>query len=143
MTCDCRQQQGRPAKPARLTRSTANLACVRRRFGPLNTYTGFEPSDIPKVIDFVLPLGNGAFLPSSSRPPPPDSASDPEPGLGAEAAQPKWRVQRYGVVPNFFEDVGGRRGGPDSGSRQEGACDAMILSDHRLVVAAFQEVEGR
>ena len=42
-------------------------------------------------------------------------------------------MTRYGVVQNFFEDVGGRRG-----TSEEEKDDAMILSDHRLVVVGFE-----
>lgn len=94
---------------------------LRRRFGPLNTYTGFSPSDTPKVIDFILPFANSAFL-------------SPHASSGASPSPSTWHVSRYGVVGNFFEDVGGRRV-----EGKEGERDAMILSDHRLVVAVFRE----
>ncbi|BGP31037.1 hypothetical protein JCM10296v2_002801 [Rhodotorula toruloides] len=106
-----------------VTRSSKLAApgAVSGRFGPLNTYTGFSPSDTPKVIDFILPLANSAFLsPHAS------SAASPSPST--------WHVSRYGVVGNFFEDVGGRRA-----EGQEGERDAMILSDHRLAVAVFRK----
>lgn len=70
------------------------------------------------MIDFILPFANSAFA-SPSRAWPSRSA---------------WRVSRYGVVGNFFEDVDGRRA-----AGKEGERDAMILSDHRLVVAVFRE----
>lgn len=100
----------------------------------MNTYTGFEPSDTPKVIDFVLPFDNPAFSPA------PSSASLSLPSFDATIRVPakkrKWRVTRYGVVPNFFEDIGGRRAGHRED--EEAARDAVIVSDHRLVVAGFE-----
>lgn len=98
----------------------------RSRFGPLNTYTGFLPSDSAKVIDFIMPYSNTAFLSSSSPPPSVliDDASEDEPS-------PRWKVYRYGVLPNFFEDVGGKRGNE---------ADAVLISDHRLVIVAMEEV---
>ncbi|GAA5918527.1 hypothetical protein JCM1841_003283 [Sporobolomyces salmonicolor] len=121
-------------------------------FGPINTFTGFVPSDIPKVIDFILLYANSAFAPPS--PPPSTSSSetaildadDPDEVLStlnavadaeekqqqALVKQPRWKVARYGVVPNFFEDVGGRR--------PPGSSDALLVSDHRLVVVALEEV---
>lgn len=84
----------------------------------MNTYTGFEPSDVPKVIDFILPYANSAFSPIFR--------------LDATASA-SWSVTRYGVAQNFFEDVGGRRG-----TSEEEKDDAMILSDHRLVVVGFE-----
>lgn len=107
---------------------------LHSRFGPYNTYTGFEPSDVAKVIDFVLPLGNGAFVPASPSVTSSVPASSQTPAPSAPEQQTRWRVTRYGVVQNFFEDVGGRRG-----KDQDDDKDAMILSDHRLVVAAFEE----
>ncbi|CEQ40478.1 SPOSA6832_02089 [Sporobolomyces salmonicolor] len=123
-----------------------------RPFGPINTFTGFVPSDIPKVIDFILLYANSAFAPPS--PPPSTSSSetaildadDPDEVLStlnavadaeekqqqALVKQPRWKVARYGVVPNFFEDVGGRR--------PPGSSDALLVSDHRLVVVALEEV---
>ncbi|KAL7338297.1 Endonuclease/exonuclease/phosphatase [Rhodotorula toruloides] len=99
----------------------AAAGAVSGRFGPLNTYTGFSPSDTPKVIDFILPFANSAFL-------------SPHASSGASPSPSTWHVSRYGVVGNFFEDVGGRRV-----EGKEGERDAMILSDHRLVVAVFRE----
>lgn len=96
------------------------------RYGPSNTYTGFEPSDVPKVIDFILPYANSAFSPA-----PPASRLDITTSRSASGSG-KWAVTRYGVVQNFFEDVGGRRG---TGDEKD---DAMILSDHRLVVVGFE-----
>ncbi|GAA5864348.1 hypothetical protein JCM1840_006753 [Sporobolomyces johnsonii] len=122
-------------------------------FGPLNTFTGFVPSDVPKVIDFILLYANRAFAPPSSPPSTSSSdetaildADDPDEvlsTLNAEAdaeekqqqalvQQPRWKVARYGVVPNFFEDIGGRR--------PPGSSDALLVSDHRLVVVALEEV---
>ncbi|BGP00768.1 T-complex protein 1 subunit eta [Rhodotorula toruloides] len=99
----------------------ATPGAVSGRFGPLNTYTGFSPSDTPKVIDFILPFANSAFLSPHTSSAPSSSGST-------------WHVSRYGVVGNFFEDVGGRRA-----EGKEGERDAMVLSDHRLVVAVFRE----
>lgn len=93
----------------------------RSRYGPLNTYTGFEPSDVPKVIDFILPYANSAFSPLATT------------TTTSSSRRWKWSVTRYGVVQNFFEDVGGRRG-----TSEEEKDDAMILSDHRLVVVGFE-----
>ncbi|GAA5877037.1 hypothetical protein JCM3774_006883 [Rhodotorula dairenensis] len=108
---------------------------MSRRFGPLNTYTGFEPSDTPKVIDFVLPFANSAFSPALLSPPAFAPTSSATASLVLERTR-QWRVTRYGVVQNFFEDVGGRRAG--HGDDEDTARDAMILSDHRLVVVGFE-----
>jgi hypothetical protein len=73
-----------------------------------------------------MPYSNAAFLSPSSLPPVADSvAADTKPSTI------RWKVSRYGVLPNFFEDIGGKRGDE---------ADAMLISDHRLVVAAFEEV---
>lgn len=140
-------------------------------YGPLNTFTGFIPSDEPKVIDFILVKDNSAFVPPNhdySTPPAKDAidttfldaddpdevlASIPDPSVVAEssrekegiasatsteslfspstARQTRWKVSRYGVVPNFYEDIGGKRGSEE---------DGLIVSDHRLVVVALEEV---
>ncbi|GAA6062443.1 hypothetical protein JCM10212_003317 [Sporobolomyces blumeae] len=129
-------------------------------FGPLNTFTGFTPSDVPKIIDFVLVLDNAAFAPPAAPPAsnpvePVDSsfldADDADEVLASiskpneqvplnqdeasnarSSRQTRWKVSRYGVVPNFYEDIGGRR--------PSGSDDALIVSDHRLVVVTMEEV---
>lgn len=79
------------------------------------------------MIDFILPYANSAFSQAPSR-------LDTTTTSSASAAESrKWSVTRYGVVQNFFEDVGGRRG-----ASEEEKSDAMILSDHRLVVVGFE-----
>lgn len=82
------------------------------------------------MIDFILPYANSAFSPA-----PAASRLDATPAAAAAAASStrKWSVTRYGVIQNFFEDVGGRRG-----TSEEEKDDAMILSDHRLVVVGFE-----
>ncbi|GAA5908070.1 hypothetical protein JCM6882_000218 [Rhodosporidiobolus microsporus] len=105
------------------------------RFGPLNTFTGFTPSDVPKVIDFIMLYSNSAFLPPNSPPPsslPPAGAAGEKEKEQARGAT-RWKVSRYGVVPNFFEDIGGKRGAEE---------DGMLISDHRLVVVGVEEVVG-
>ncbi|GAA6050038.1 hypothetical protein JCM3770_001927 [Rhodotorula araucariae] len=97
------------------------------RFGPLNTFTGFSAADIPKVIDFILPFANNAFVPLSGA----SSGLVGAPGGNSTA----WKVARYGVLPNFYSDLGGR---VPAGT--EGARDSLVRSDHRLVVARFDEV---
>ncbi|GAA5908054.1 hypothetical protein JCM6882_000213 [Rhodosporidiobolus microsporus] len=106
------------------------------RFGPLNTFTGFTPSDVPKVIDFIMLYSNTAFLPPNS--PPPSSLAPAAVAAEKEEKSPqrggaRWKVSRYGVVPNFFEDIGGKRGAEE---------DGMLISDHRLVVVGVEEVVG-
>ncbi|GAA5993900.1 hypothetical protein JCM11641_004736, partial [Rhodosporidiobolus odoratus] len=113
------------------------------RFGPLHTFTGFLPSDVPKIIDFIFPFSNDAFVPPSESPPAPvreplsnDTSVDSttkEDSSKALHAQTRWKVSRYGVIPNFFEDLDGGR----VGEQKE---DSMLVSDHRLVIAAFEEV---
>lgn len=141
-------------------------------YGPHNTFTGFVPSDEPKIIDFILLFDNVAFsspnLPGSAAASPvtidtsyldaddPDEvlASIPEPPLpearpldsvkessssdsiesllsSTPTRQNRWKVSRYGVVPNFYEDIGGKRGSED---------DGLIVSDHRLVVVGLEEI---
>lgn len=110
-------------------------------YGPHNTFTGFTPSDTPKIIDFILLFDNAAFVSPHLTPSPSSDASfldadDPDElsaSLSADSkdgAQTRWKVGRYGVVPNFYEDVGGRREGRD----------AVIVSDHRLVVVALEQI---
>jgi len=121
-------------------------------YGPHNTFTGFAPSDTPKIIDFILLFDTAAFISPHLTPPPSSDASfldadDPDElsaSLSADSsleslipskenkdgAQTRWKVSRYGVVPNFYEDVGGRREGRD----------AVIVSDHRLVVVALEQI---
>ncbi|GAA5893131.1 endonuclease/exonuclease/phosphatase family protein [Sporobolomyces salmoneus] len=147
---------------------------LSRSYGPLNTFTGFVPSDEPKIIDFVLLYDNKAFssphavsssgseapavdtsyldaddpdevlasIPDPSPPPPlpqnPSSENENSSiesllssGTGTGTKQTSWKVSRYGVIPNFYEDVGGKGGGED---------DGLIVSDHRLVVVALEEI---
>ncbi|GAA5861816.1 hypothetical protein JCM8547_008563 [Rhodosporidiobolus lusitaniae] len=117
----------------------AGPGAMSGRFGPLNTFTGFLPSDVPKIIDFIMPFSNAAFVDPSktpSSPPPPASEQPADKSLTTASSKPAgscWKVARYGVVPNFSEDIDGKRG--DAG-------DAMVISDHRLVVAMFEEVIG-
>ncbi|GAA5963284.1 hypothetical protein JCM3765_005787 [Sporobolomyces pararoseus] len=151
--------------------SLAGPGALSRPYGPLNTFTGFVPSDEPKVIDFILVRDNFAFAPPNHDFPTlpveeavdttfldaddPDEvlASIPEPSAVAESSrekegiasststesllsssttrQTRWKVSRYGVVPNFYEDVGGKRGSEE---------DGLIVSDHRLVVVGLEEV---
>ncbi|GAA5839442.1 hypothetical protein JCM11251_002727 [Rhodosporidiobolus azoricus] len=124
------------------------VGAMSRRFGPLNTFTGFSPSDDPKVIDFILPYSNEAFLPPNASS---DLSSTPKSNATISAGegegqdvvekmrkrdgQTRWKVHRYGVVPNFFEDIGGKRG-----EEGEGEADGMLVSDHRLVVVGMEEV---
>ncbi|GAA5937403.1 endonuclease/exonuclease/phosphatase family protein [Sporobolomyces koalae] len=159
------------------TRTTklAGPGALSHAYGPLNTFTGFVPSDTAQVIDFILVYDNSAFvaphigspwaemvaeetpeekarildadnadevmaaIPASdhnSPPASPDSAAtqplfDPGTQGAMRERQVKWKVARYGVVPNFSEDVGGKRGGAE---------DGLIVSDHRLIVVALEEV---
>ncbi|GAA5993894.1 hypothetical protein JCM11641_004733, partial [Rhodosporidiobolus odoratus] len=74
------------------------------RFGPLNTFTGFLPSDVPKIIDFIFPFSNDAFVPPSESPPAPVrethsndiSIGSTSNGNSSEAlrAQTRWKVSR-------------------------------------------------
>lgn len=138
-------------------------------------------SDEPKIIDFILVLGNEAFSAPDRRhghataaavaaagdvsyldADDPDEvlASIPRAGAAREGpgalggdhvsesggprddegrdrrrreGQIAWKVSRYGVVPNFYGDVGGRQ---SRASRDDG----LIVSDHRLVVVDFEQV---
>lgn len=73
-------------------------------FGDLHTFTGFGRDDQKQVIDVVL------FL---------DPTSVNSEVVEEEGEESSWKVKRYGVIPNRFEDgIGG-----------------MLISDHRLVVA--------
>ncbi|GAA5893898.1 hypothetical protein JCM8208_001272 [Rhodotorula glutinis] len=112
----------------------AGPGALSSRYGPLNTFTGFNPSDEPKVIDFILAYANAAFLPLRSFSSPSSSSSSPPP----PSRQPQWKIGKYGVVQNFFEDLAGRRPAGDDGRR-----DTLVRSDHRLVVARFEEVVER
>ncbi|GAA5936000.1 hypothetical protein JCM3775_003553 [Rhodotorula graminis] len=116
----------------------AGPGALSSRYGPLNTFTGFTPSDEPKVIDFILPYANAAFLPSRSSSSPSSAAPPSSSTLPVSPRQPQWKVGKYGVVQNSFEDLAGRRPPGDEGRR-----DAMVRSDHRLVVARFEEVVAR
>lgn len=78
---------------------------MHSRYGELSTFTGFTVPPQTGIIDVILHLDNGVVA-------------------GAKEGNPSWKVVRFGVVPNEFEDgVGGIRS-----------------SDHRLVVAAFEKL---
>ena len=129
-----------PSSPSTSTMSTElmhPLSSSCSRYGPLNTFTGFNPSDEPKVIDFILPLANAAFLPLPSSSSPSSSSISAAPPSPL-ARPPQWKVGKYGVVQHFFEDLAGRRP-----AGEEGREDAMVRSDHRLVVARFEEAVER
>ncbi|GAA6029589.1 hypothetical protein JCM8097_000952 [Rhodosporidiobolus ruineniae] len=129
----------RDARHEVATRRTglAGPGAMSGRFGPLNTYTGFTPSDLAKVIDFIMPFSSAAFLPSSP------SSSSSSSSFSARG-QTKWKVAKYGVVPNFFEDIAGARPQPGRrGADDWSGEDAMLVSDHRLVVVGMEEVVVR
>lgn len=82
-------------------------------FGERDTFTGFDPSDRPQIIDFIMLAARSPSLSDDHR-----SKLD---GGGKKTGHGgrEWQVTRYGVVPNRFEH-------------------GFFVSDHRLVLATLE-----
>jgi len=78
----------------------SNSLVLGAPFGEHSTYTGFSTSSRPTLIDYILLADNGVIQRDEC-----DSAP--------------WRVAKYGVIPNHFED-------------------GVWVSDHRMVVVTLR-----
>ncbi|KAN0060207.1 hypothetical protein ACQY0O_007536 [Thecaphora frezii] len=111
--------------------SSADVGHLSLPYGPLRTFTGFEPSPRSAEedrLDFIMLLDNGAVVDQTRRdavfPPSSEVEAQQEQRQHREQRQQegKWKVKSYGVVPSWSEGDAG-----------------FLISDHRPVVARIEK----
>lgn len=77
-------------------------------FGSTNTFTAFTPEgqSADRIIDYILVADNGAVAAANAL---------------ATNEDTSWRITRFGVLPNIFED----------------GVSRFRMSDHNMVLATF------